>query len=357
MKELIESKFEKAAIDRLERQEKRRSESLDDDLGYDLLPYTKDGIKPFVANVIEAVESQLFSLNNSNGRIIKNELQSLDSATMDEVRLFISDHHKEFGNPIVKFLTSEFCVRHGKNLENIQFIEFAVHQLNPQNSYLVLSATANEKIYRILERYGFEVEFVEIPNAIHESTIYQDLTYSNSKASLFNRENLEYYIKEVDALNADVITHKDSRSLFKKSHETMYFGQCSGFNDLENKDVIVLGAKHLAPHSLALYACCINESLVGQEISKPDMIEIESRAARFRYNSFENEILRMFQQHFIETSLLQAIGRPRYLRNKINIYILSNYFITDKFEQITLKDNYKDKVDSNPIAETDSEPC
>jgi hypothetical protein len=221
---------------------------------------------------------------------------------------------------------------------------------------LILSATANEFIYRLLEKYGFEVEFIEIPNASHNSTIYQDLTYSNTHSSLKDRKNFEAYREAIDSLEVPVITHLGWKQNFKNADPSIHFNKCSGYDHLKGKDIAVIGAIHRPPYSYALMACCFTESFIGVELPKAEMIEIESRAGFFRYKSFENNTFRMLQQHFIEEAQIQAMGRTRYLRETVNIYLFSNYMITPHFTPISLKDSYKETLGNEPISETDSEP-
>jgi hypothetical protein len=200
-------------------------------------------------------------------------------------------------------------------------------------------------MYRVLERDGFEVEFVEIPRCIHNSTIYQDTTYSNSQSSLKNRMDWESYRKAVDVLNVPVITHKAWKKQFKHGHKEIHFNKCSGFDSLFGFDIAVIGSIHRPTYNLALLACYFDEALVEQDLPKPEMLYIESNAAIFRYLSYENPIFRMTHQFYLEEAIIQAVGRARYIHKDVNIYLLTSYVIFHEYQPFELlKDNKADDL-------------
>jgi len=120
-----------------------------------------------------------------------------------------------------------------------------------------------------------------------------------------------------------VITFKRFRSSFKNPVEDMYFGNCSGYDNLKGKDIAVVGTPHrnnVLYHLIAAQIIGANTPIHSMNYQK-----VEYNGFRFKFNCFDDPLLRNIQLSLIESDLLQAVGRARTLRTNATVQVYSNF--------------------------------
>jgi hypothetical protein len=286
---------------------------------------------------------KLFEIVNQTVKQFPNQihlsvLTQLNEEDIKEIQRSIAKDFRRFETRVVKFLTATRYIsmpndsEKGRGKTDIHFLNESTKHLSTDKCYMILSATANPIQYKMLENLGFQVDFVEIDRIKHNSIIYQDDSHSNSPYSLDKRrkenpEGFREYIRAIDSLNVPVITHQKQKVQFIHHDEFSHFNRCSGLNHLKNKDICVVGAMNRPTYNLALLASLVDQSLIGTDLPQPKFVEIESKAASFIYYSYENLVLRNLHQHYIEESIYQAVGRSRFNRFNVTVYLISSYYL------------------------------
>ena len=140
-----------------------------------------------------------------------------------------------------------------------------------------------------------------------------------------SRNSLKRYAdsiaKKVD--DTPVITFKSFQHYFKNPIEEMYFGNCSGYDNLKGQDIAVVGTPHRNNVVYHLYAA----TLGGKTAINADMVyqKVEYNGFKFKFNCYGDELLRNIQLSLIESDLIQAVGRSRTLRTNATVQLYSNF--------------------------------
>lgn len=181
---------------------------------------------------------------------------------------------------------------------------------------IILSATANEYVYRLL--FGDRLEFIDIGNVKTLGKIIQYPQWSFSRHQMDNEEKFLTIAKHI-AGQQHVITHKRFRDQF--SNCIANFGNTTGIDAYKGQDMVVIGTPHLNTNTYFLYASALSIDISGDN-SLSD-IRISRKGMEFYFNTFVNIGLREIQLYLIESELVQAIGRARLLRNDCTVTVLS----------------------------------
>ena len=189
----------------------------------------------------------------------------------------------------------------------------------PQNKkYIIMSATASEFVYK--KYFGDELNVIDITNIELKGELIQNTKYSYSKTSL------EKKIDEVVELVGDlpVITFSTLKHKFKNPVEEMHFGNCSGYDTLNGKDIAVVGTFHLNDYAYILYAKALDLKVYSTSDCTMEQKLIERNGYKFQFNTYDNLELQELQLSLIESEIIQAVGRARLLRNDCKVYLYSN---------------------------------
>jgi hypothetical protein len=216
---------------------------------------------------------------------------------------------------LIGLLTSNYFIKDSRDNNTLHYIQQI--PLPNKKRIIVLSATAPVEIYRAL--FGDRLKVIELTDVEQEGTIIQHTKQSCSRNAM-NRysESLSQKVGELP-----VITFKRFRSSFKNPVEDMYFGNCSGYNNLKGKDIAVVGTPHRNNVLYHLIAAQIN----GANTPNPSMAyqKVEYHGFRFKFNCFDDPLLRNIQLSLIESDLIQAVGRARTLRTNATVQVYSNF--------------------------------
>ena len=139
-----------------------------------------------------------------------------------------------------------------------------------------------------------------------------------SRSCLKNNQGIVRRLIEKFHLDEDnVIT------FMKENIGNLHFGNTEGSNSLEGKDILVIGTPYHAEflYKLAAFSMGID----FDEDEKMTLQDVIYNGYAFKFTTFENEELRAVHFWMLESELEQAVGRARLLRNDCNVYLFSNF--------------------------------
>lgn len=186
---------------------------------------------------------------------------------------------------------------------------------------IIMSATASETIYTNM---GFDCEIVDLGKVKMAGKIVQDTTYSLSKQSLIN--HIGVVSEKVG--NLPVITFSDLKSKFKNPVSNMHFGNCAGYDDLNGKDIAVVGTFNRPLFVYVLIALALEQNIEMKSI-KPETKEVKYNGYKFQLNTWENKFITAVQMDLINSELVQATGRARALRQDCTVHLYSGFPLRD----------------------------
>lgn len=244
---------------------------------------------------------------------------------------------------IIGFFKSSYYMRikNKSGRDNIVYIQ--KRNLPANKKIIILSATINEKIAKKL--FGNNIFFHDIGEVEQVGKIYQIPNKSFSKYTIYeNYDKMNKLAKRIiDEFNPEskVITFK---GIFKDIGESnINFWNNAGRNDLTGKNITVIGTPHVQPYTYMLIS-----KVLGYEVKMNDNVikyqPVSRGNYKFYFNTFKNDdLLREIQFYFIETELLQTIGRARTLRKNVKVLVLSNFPVKGaEFIEIPLRDYIRD---------------
>lgn len=216
---------------------------------------------------------------------------------------------------IFEFFDSKYFIRDGHKPHIIHYVK--MNPLPKDKKIIILSATLPIFIYEKL--YGDQLEIIDIRDVEHVGTIKQ---YTKRSCS---RNALKYYVDEIshDVGEKPVLTFKAYSNKFKNPISDMYFGNCSGYDTMNGKDMVVVGTPHRNPIEYMLIAKFLGIEYSTNDLNLDDMY-VEFNGFGFMFKTYRNEGLRMIQLTLIESELIQAVGRARVLRKDVLVEVYSN---------------------------------
>jgi hypothetical protein len=216
---------------------------------------------------------------------------------------------------IFDFFSSSFYVR---DTHKPDIVHYVVKRDIPRlKKIIILSATAPINLYKRL--FGDRLEVIDISEVQQKGRIIQHTTKSYSRNSL--NTNTKDIVNTVG--DTPVITFKSYQNHFSNP-SNMWFGNCSGYDELKGKDIAVVGTPHI--NNVVYF---LTTKVLGIDFKTSDLSmsyqKVIYNGFEFKFNCFNNENLRMIQFSYIESELIQAVGRARTLRTKANVDLYSNY--------------------------------
>lgn len=208
--------------------------------------------------------------------------------------------------------------------ENREVLGMDIGKL-PDKKCIILSATANEKMYRLLfpDR---EIKFIDIGNIETEGELIIHYTgFSRNKLSKEFDKCIDKIKQETKGIS-NVITFAKFENKFRKAgfNSIAHFGACSGLDSYKGEDLIVAGTPHIDERVYILLASIMEENFKGNHVIKYS--NVIRNGYEFYFNTFESsELLQEIQFYFIESELVQAVGRARILRNDAKVHLFANY--------------------------------
>lgn len=202
----------------------------------------------------------------------------------------------------------------------------------PNKKCIVLSATANETLYRNLLT-DRDIEFIDLGNVeTRGRLILHYKSFSRTDLS----KNFEKLVKQIrsEAPGIDnVITFAKYKERFKKEgfNPIAHFGACSGLDVYKGQDLIVAGTPHVDERMYFLLAAAIKDNLVIEQGIQ--YCNVRRNGFEFSFSTYNSSVietdslLQEIQFYLIESELIQAIGRARILRTNATVHLFSNYAV------------------------------
>jgi hypothetical protein len=216
---------------------------------------------------------------------------------------------------IIDFLDATHIIKDAYDANVVHFI--VKRELPKAEKVIVMSATASEFIYRKI--FGDKLVVIDLMDVEQVGQVVQNTKLSFSRESI--KTHLEGITKAVGELPC--ITFSAFKKNFDNPVEDMHFGNCSGYDTLNGKDIAVVGTPHLPNFVYFLYAKALGVALTNRDNSTSYQL-IEWNGFKFKFNTYDNEDLRSIQLSLIESELVQAVGRNRTLRQNCTAYLYSN---------------------------------
>jgi hypothetical protein len=225
---------------------------------------------------------------------------------------------------ILGFLNSSHFVKEvGRNgSEQILFIN---KRDLPDKKVIIFSATANEKIYRMV--FGQNMKFYDVGDVEHKGEIWQVPIRAFSKLSIHRnkKEMMDIANALINRYNPDskVITY--SGYFNDISEPSMSFWNSAGRDNLKGRNITVIGTPHINPYCYLLFA-----SALGLDVRLNESKVMYQPVSRGNYNFYfntygSNDLLREIQFYMIESELVQTAGRARTITEPCKVLVLSNY--------------------------------
>lgn len=206
---------------------------------------------------------------------------------------------------------------------------YKTHEL-PHLPITVLSATANETVYRALFK-DFDIEVTRIEDVEHEGDII--VHYGGMSRNYLNQS----FDKAVARIKAEapgvtnMVTFKSFASKFNKEGFNVIcnYGASTGIDAYGGEDLVVVGTPHVNPVVYMIYAhvCGINKAIVMDL----EYVNVLRNGFEFSFSTFNShdlsktgELIREIQFYLIESELIQAVGRARALRKDCTVHLFSN---------------------------------
>ncbi|MDB1931716.1 hypothetical protein PMY12_14620 [Clostridium tertium] len=203
----------------------------------------------------------------------------------------------------------------------------------PNKKCIVLSATANETVYRNLLT-DRDIEFIDLGNVETRGKL---ILHYKSFSRTDIRKNFEKAVKQIrsEAPGIDnVITFAKYKERFKREgfNPIAHFGSCSGLDAYKGQDLIVAGTPHVDERMYFLLAAAIKDNVVTEQGIK--YCNVRRNGFEFSFSTYNNasvtetdNLLQEIQFYLIESELIQAIGRARILRTNATVHLFSNYAV------------------------------
>lgn len=278
----------------------------------------------FVTSMLEMVDSAA-----------PNKLMYRDETPFKEIGIIEDTLHdietkviqtEDVSSNVLGFFDSICFIKHG---DTIYYI--TRHDLPASKRYIVLSATLSESLYR---RAFAQVQYCDAGRAVLAGPLIQDTKYSFSRTSLkdeASRTKRLEYINEIVPDDFSIITYKDFAREFNE-RGIAYFGGLVGLDKYAGRNIAVIGTPRLNPTNYLLLNGALNESQ-NVRIRPRDMAddtydwqEIVRNGFRFWFRTYpKSSPLHEIEMFFIESELIQAVGRARLVRNDCKVIVLSNF--------------------------------
>jgi hypothetical protein len=219
----------------------------------------------------------------------------------------------------------------------------------PKARYIVMSATADPKLYR---EYFYDHQIMEYPykRAKYLGKVQQYTAYTMSRTNIDqNKEQVIEFLKQYKD-DYKMITFLKYEEEFEASG--LHFGNAEGYDFLNGQNILVLGTPHLQEFVYKLIGCHLGINVCEEKMA---VRRIRYRLYQFCFMTYKNEQLRELQLYFISKELEQCIGRARLLRNDCTVLVFSNFPVE---QSELIQDDYLDidEEESNVSAERDCCP-
>jgi hypothetical protein len=196
------------------------------------------------------------------------------------------------------------------------------HQIPDDKRTIVLSATANESIYM---KSFKDMEFYDLSMVQLKGSIRQFSNRSFSRRSFRKEETQKMAVKIAEyAGNSPVISYKGIEFQKYYTNPFRHIEDIMGTNELAGQEVVIPATPQKPPYFYRLWAATLG-IYYSQEDTHWGMQNMVRNGHEFRMMSFSGKELQDIHCHFVQSSLVQAVGRPRLLEHDVTAHVFSTY--------------------------------
>lgn len=200
----------------------------------------------------------------------------------------------------------------------------------PTMKYIVLSATFNEKIYRLYFKEHLMVYTYPEKKAAYQGKLVQYTYHSLGRKDLSKKlEVFSVAQEKLKESKPEVISFKNNRILPKNmdglNSAGIHFGNSTGLNSLAGKNIAIIGTPYKTEEYYKLIACYLGVDVNLSSNRRPSFRRVKYKKANFLITTYKDEILREIQLYSLESELEQCVGRARLLRNHCTVYLYSAF--------------------------------
>lgn len=217
------------------------------------------------------------------------------------------------GEKIIKFLNSDFIVRHEGLDDKHTFYGIKKLDLLDETQVTIVSGTADKWIYDKLLN-GREYDFHNLGTAKNLIEIKQYTGTAYTKKQI--KEGNIPPIQE----NSVVITYQSEKDKFKNADNDVHFYNTSGFDHLKGENISIAGTPIPTPVVVMLYAKALGLEYSSQDKDYRTVIMENFSFPMYTYN---DENLMNIEVRIAQMELTQAVGRSRSVRYKSQTELFS----------------------------------
>ena len=199
----------------------------------------------------------------------------------------------------------------------------------PKMKYIVLSATFNQKIYRLFFKGKMDVFSYGEQKAAYKGKLIQYTYHSLGRKDLSEKMEVFDVVKRITGKeNLPVITFKcieQIKGMDRLNNAGIHFGNSTGVNSLSGKDLAIIGTPYSVDEKYKLIASFLGADVNKKQDKRPLWRRVDYKNDNFLITTYADEILREVQLYAIESELEQCAGRARLLRNDCTVYVFSSF--------------------------------
>ena len=228
---------------------------------------------------------------------------------------------------------THFCYREDdKCISLLKPVKF-----DSNTKFIMVSATVDEKVCEYY--FGDNMRFYECANAENVGTLNQDYSRSLSRFNIDADTSIFRRIKESSGFEHTISFNKHLIAGLYDGE--LHFGNCAGCDYMKGQNIDVIGTPHQPEWIYKLFAFSLSGLNFDIDARLKPGTTVEHNGWRFRFNTYDNEVLRAIQFYMIESQAEQAVGRARLLRCNCIVNFYSNF----PLRQANMKMLYYDKAD------------
>jgi hypothetical protein len=257
---------------------------------------------------------------------IKERTDSLPLSTV--MGLLRDENAPQFQSPVASLFSCHFY--HRSHDGNISCLERRA--LDPHRKYIILSATANEGIYRKL--FGDRLRFIDLSGTETKGALvlHSDQSYSRSNIAQLGKDEMskavtahaeQYGLDGVIVYKASAEGQGTERLVVGTNVPVLcHYGAQYGLNGFSGKRIGIYGVPHKPGHVYKMYGRALGIDC-GEDMK---VCEVDRNGYEFSLWTYENESLREIQLWMLEAELTQAVGRARLVSEPdAAVHLFSNY--------------------------------
>ncbi|USG65123.1 hypothetical protein NDK47_23865 [Brevibacillus ruminantium] len=305
---------------------------VDEDIIPTLFPQSSMSLADFTLAIAKLKQTKSNQMDIDVLSSLEKQVMDAPIGLIQEAASFFLSTAEEMEQEVVKsddvntnilgFLNCTYYVK-VKAYGEIEFINFISRKQLPAKKVIIMSATINERISKIV--FGQQIKFYDLGLVETKGKIIQIPSKSFSRYSI--KENKEEMLNLAENLintynpNSQVITYKN---MMKTLEQTPTFGATAGVDYLKGQNITILGTPNVHPLTYLLFSAALGQKL-GFDDSKMEYQPVIRNGFKFYYQTYSNkDLLKEIQFYLIESELLQAVGRARILRTEATVLVLSN---------------------------------